>query len=120
MDKIERNELYTKYGYKPQNLCIKPFCFSEKIPGQLGLCCDCTKDLQDLLGMKEIFDYTGLTPTLKITPKEAVELLIQYHKGSFITRLRFEHEPCYSCSEKANSNPQKVEKLNVQQSEKKA
>lgn len=121
MEKIERNELYTKYGYKPQNLCIKPFCYSDKLPGQLGLCCDCLKDLEEMLGMREIYDYTGQIPKLKITPKEAIELIIQYHKGGYITRLRFDHEPCSECRDRLNnSNPQKPQKINVQQSEIKA
>jgi hypothetical protein len=104
---IQQNELYAKHGFKPRNLCIKPFCISDKLPDQLGLCCNCLKELEEMIGMREIYDYSGQTPKLKITTKEAIELLIQNKKGSLIGKLRFDIEPCYYCRERIiNSNPQ--------------
>lgn len=102
-----QNDLYAQYGMKPKNLCIKPFCVSDKIPGELGLCCNCFKELEEMIGMRQIYDYTGLVPKLKITTKEAIELLIQNKKGSMIGKLRFDIEPCNYCRERiTNSNPQ--------------
>lgn len=63
--------------------CIRPFCYCKgNTPKELRLCGGCFNDLAKIVGgANNIYNYKTTPPTLKITIKEALELLLVNNKG---------------------------------------
>jgi len=105
-------ENYVKKNYK--ELCVNPFCLNLRLPDELGLCNDCFHHLTKVTGNREIYDYSGKKPELKITLKEALEKLITSGMGGdSFRRLRFDDEPCIFCKEKQKRT---LENINLHKS----
>lgn len=58
-------------------MCIKPFCHNRwEIPNDLKLCIKCFKELEEIVGLNDIYDYSGKTPKVKMLIKEALQTLL--------------------------------------------
>lgn len=63
--------------------CIRPFCYClGNTPKELRLCGGCFNDLVKIMGgANNIYDYKSSPPKLKMTMKQAMELLLVNNLG---------------------------------------
>jgi hypothetical protein len=83
---MNEKEMKEKYSKELHLKCVRPFCLNQcEIPNDLKLCIRCFKELEELVGLRAIYDFSGKTPKVKMSIKEAIETLLMDAEDAILT-----------------------------------